>query len=61
MDNTSIFAVIVVWVAVSAALAYYARTQGRPAGKWFLMTLLLSPLLAVVLLRTFDDLRPPSN
>ena len=58
MDN--ILAVIVVWVTVSAALAYYARTQGRPAGKWFLIALLLSPLLAVALIRKYDDL-PPSS
>jgi len=60
MDNANMFALLVVWVAVSAALAFYAWTQGRPAGKWFFMALLLSPLLAVVLLRKFDDLPPPS-
>ena len=55
MDNMSIFAVITIWVAVSAGLAYYATTRGRPAGKWFLIALFLSPLLALALLNKDDD------
>jgi hypothetical protein len=55
MDNTSIFAVIGIWVAVSAAFAYYAATRGRSAGKWFLAALFLSPLLAYALLNKDDD------
>jgi hypothetical protein len=55
MDHLSIFALIGIWVAVSAALAYYATTRGRPAGKWFLTALFLSPLLAFALLNKDDD------
>jgi hypothetical protein len=59
MSDVSIFAVILIWVAVSAGLAYYATTRGRPAGKWFLVALFLSPLLALALLNKDPDRSPP--
>ena len=58
MDNPSIYVVIAIWVAVSAGLAYYATTRGRSAGKWFLASLFLSPLLAYALLNKDPDPRP---
>ena len=61
MDNISIFSLIGIWVAVSGALAYYATTRGRPAGKWFLAALFLSPLLAFALLNKDDDPKSSSQ
>jgi hypothetical protein len=61
MNDVSIFAIVLIWVAVSAGVAYYATRRGRPAGKWFLVALFLSPLLAFVLLNKDPDLPPPAE
>jgi len=55
MDNPNIYIVLAIWIAVSAGIAYYATKRGRSAGKWFLVSLFLSPLLAYALLNKDPD------
>jgi hypothetical protein len=57
MNDMNLYIILVIWVAVSAGVSYYATTRGRTAAKWFFIALFLSPLLAFALLR--KDSEPP--
>ena len=44
------FTVIVVWLAVSIAAGIFARNRGRSGLGWFLISLLISPIIAFIFL-----------
>ncbi len=46
-----IFAIIVVWLAISAATGRLAGRRGRDSGLWFLLALFSGPIALTVLLR----------
>lgn len=46
------------WVLLSVAVAFWASKKGRGPGRWLLLALVLSPLLAGVFLAVADDVSP---
>lgn len=53
--------VIVVWVLLSAAVAIAAKNRGRDGAAWFLLSLLLSPLIGCIFLLASKNLAQASN
>lgn len=52
-----LYAALAVWVVLAALVAWLAHARGGKPGEWFLMSLLLSPLLTFLLLM----LRKPAS
>lgn len=48
---------LLLWVAVSGLVAYWAQNRGRSAGQFFLIALLASPLIAGLILTMQDKRR----
>lgn len=48
---------IVVWIVFSAATWAFASRRGRSGFLWFLLSLVISPLLALLLLLILRDLK----
>jgi uncharacterized membrane protein len=48
--------VVLVWIVFSLLLAVVANSRGRSPVGWFLLSLLISPLIAFVLLLVMADL-----
>lgn len=49
--------VLVIWIILSAALWAFASNRGRSGFMWFLLSLVISPLLAFVLLLVLRNLK----
>lgn len=49
--------VFVIWIILSAALWAFASSRGRSGFMWFLLSLVISPLLAFVLLLVLRNLK----
>lgn len=50
--------IIVVWVGFSLLAGHVAGRKNRSAGLWFLLSLLLSPLLGLIAVLILSDLTP---
>jgi len=50
-------AVVVVWVTVSIIVGVAANSRGRNGVGWFFVSLLLSPIIALLLLLVFPPIR----
>ena len=48
---------LLIWVATSGLVAYWANNRGRSAGQFFLIALLASPLIAAAILLLQDKRR----
>jgi hypothetical protein len=50
--------IIVIWVGFSLLAGHVAGRKNRSAGLWFLLSLLLSPLLGLIAVLILPDLTP---
>ncbi len=48
---------VIVWIVASVAVGLYASGRGRGSGNWFLIALVLSPLLALLLCAASKNLK----
>lgn len=46
--------VVVLWLGLAAAVGAAARSRGRSFGNWFVVAVLISPLLALIFLIAFQ-------
>lgn len=44
------------WLLLSVAVGMYATKRGRGSGNWFIVAVLISPLLAFIFLLASEDL-----
>ena len=49
------FATIVVWIVLAIATGFAAKSRGRDGVGWFLLAILISPVLALILLIAFPS------
>lgn len=48
---------LIVWFLLSIAVAVFANNRGRDAGRWFLLSIIISPVLGLIFLAVSKDLR----
>lgn len=46
---------LITWFVLAIACAFFANKKGRDFGRWFVISLLLSPLIGFVLLLLMQD------
>lgn len=51
----------ILWIAFAIAVGLLASKRGRGSGNWFLVSLLVSPLLGVIFLLAMEDLSGSSD
>lgn len=44
------------WIVLSVAIGYFATNKGRDPGRWFVISLITSPLLAGIFLLISSDI-----
>ena len=47
---------IFIWIVLTFGCAIYASNKGRDGGRWFVISLLLSPLIGFILLLISKDI-----
>jgi hypothetical protein len=47
---------IIGWFVFSIAVGYFATSKGRDPGRWFVIALIISPLIAGILLLISQDI-----
>jgi ribosomal protein L32 len=48
---------LIIWLAFSFAVGVFANNRGRSGGGWFLLSILISPILAFIFVAVMQDLR----
>lgn len=52
---------VFLWANLSAIAGYFAVTKGRNGAGWFLLALLISPLLAIIVIALLSDLKKEAS
>jgi hypothetical protein len=52
------FVVLFLWVVISVIVGVAGNSRGRNGAGWFFVSMLLSPVLALLLLLVFPPLKP---
>lgn len=48
---------LIIWIALCIAVGVFANNRGRTGGGWFLLSLIISPLLGFIFVAVTKDLR----
>jgi hypothetical protein len=52
---------IIIWLVLAALAAILASSRGRNGAGWFLLTLIISPIISIILLAILKDLKTAGN
>src|SRR5665647_1563673 len=50
-----IFGGVVLWIICSIGVGYFASNKGKSPGKWFIISILISPIMGAIFLVLSDE------
>lgn len=53
--------IVIIWFVLSILVGLYAGSRGRGSGNWFVVSLLLSPLIGLIFVAALPNLKDQPN